>query len=105
MTNWIKFSERQPEKEGDYLYSEDGLDVRVLNWDPEKRVFDDPHTYPYDAGIFTIPDPEYWAEVTPPLVRRPGYRKIPGTEGMTMAEFLEQVAPPRIAPETNKYLF
>lgn len=68
MTTWIKFSERQPEKEGDYLYSEDGELFRVLAWTPGEKHFWDP----YSEDTSGRPNPLYWAEIMPPRVRASG---------------------------------
>jgi len=68
MIDWIKFSERKPEKGGDYLYSEDGEFVRVLNWSLADKHFWDP----YSEDTSGKPHPEYWAAITPPLVKRSG---------------------------------
>lgn len=90
MTTWIKFSERKPETEGDYLYSEDGEFVRCLNWSPERKEFWDPYSDD-GSGLSRIDDPEYWAEITPPLAARLGYSIIPGTGGLSIFEYFNRL--------------
>ena len=51
MITWIKFSERQPEKEGEYLIYNEG-NYLYVEW---------------DSGDFPC-TPDYWAEINPPGV-------------------------------------
>jgi hypothetical protein len=60
---WIKFSERQPEERGSYLYSVDGEFVRVLTWSETDKHFWDTRS----DEDFAQDDPEFWAEINPPI--------------------------------------
>ncbi len=70
MITWIKFSERQPEKEGHYLcwynatkpeYSCYLPRVYVLNWEPIEKTF-----FNLEKDSETAKAPDYWAEINPP---------------------------------------
>ena len=64
MIDWIKFSERQPEKEGDYIcWPKSALEQSlVCQWSLARSVFWDPN----DEETRDIDPPEYWAEINPP---------------------------------------
>jgi len=76
MIDWIKFSERVPEREGDYLwfqkkdpeksYTEE--ETRVLSWN--RSNWRDYQSFDDEPPTFT--DPDYWAEINLPVEKNRG---------------------------------
>jgi len=76
MIDWIKFSERQPEKEGRYLCYDDG-DSYILEW-MDGPIFGSRFHDPYiDDFNSANCEPEYWAEINPPQKENPLNDPIP----------------------------
>ena len=65
MIDWIKFSERQPEKDGLYLsYYEEAEIAFILSW--KASGF---YTMGFSISVMDRA-PDYWAEINPPLTGR-----------------------------------
>lgn len=65
-TNWIKASERMPERNGEYLVviiTRPGSYVELCNYNNEKKEFTCWDNYNDDIIIYKQEDVDYWTEV------------------------------------------
>ena len=97
MIDWIKFTERQPEKAGIYLCYDDG-DAYILDWHQGNYLspsFHDPCSDNNEANC----KPDYWAEINPPGVTRRSGMTGPFNDPETIKAFQDLLAKKFPMPE------
>ena len=65
MIDWIKFSERQPEKKALYLCAYGGKYI-VCSWIPDRSGYFWTYNADKDRCQLIPINPDYWAEINPP---------------------------------------
>ena len=83
MITWIKFSERQPEKEGEYLCCYKNNLLSPALWDYHRFWL------PPISRYHGIGNPIYWAEINLPEVTKEGVEEPAGTGVMSRLHALE----------------